>query len=466
MELADPAVRAAVLDRLGDLFRGRKVICGTGPLAGFTEWVALLRRTGALRPLVLATGRGAGAVPTPEQAEIVMLEAPSHDSMTEELAALDGLLRHLPRPVRQRLDGYDPGAEALWLVPAFVDAEPVLGRAVVGGRPRAWSRMEDKLWVDRLWDAVGQPRAPCAVLPLDPQALREAAGTLDAGHGTVWAGDGFNGGGERVRWVRTDAEAEEAYGFFTGRATRLRVMPFLEGVPCSVHGLVLPDGTAALRPVELAILRDRRRQFVYGGQGTTWSPPAEDREAMRSLVRRVGEHLRAEHGYRGAFGIDGVLTERGFRPTELNPRFSGGLTSLARASDPQLLQLLHLNAVAGRDPGVPVADLERWLVPLLDARPFCRANAVGHDRVTESPVDLVVRWDGTALRRERSGPWVVETAPTPVGLFARLTASGPETDGLRAGLLNVALMELLDAELGTRFGPVLAAPDVRAAAAH
>ena len=51
-------------------------------------------------------------------------------------------------------------------------------------------------------------------------------------------------------------------------------MPFLDGVPCSIHGMVLPDGTAVFRPVEIAILRDvARRRFVYGGLSTYWDPP-------------------------------------------------------------------------------------------------------------------------------------------------------------------------------------------------
>ena len=36
--------------------------------------------------------------------------------------------------------------------------------------------------------------------------------------------------------------------FFLTRCDRVRVMPFLDGVPCSIHGLVLPDGTAAVPP--------------------------------------------------------------------------------------------------------------------------------------------------------------------------------------------------------------------------
>jgi hypothetical protein len=112
----------------------------------------------------------------------------------------------------------------------------------------------------------------------------------------VWSGDardGFNGGGNYVRWVVDRRDRATARAFFATRCDRVRVMPFLDGMPCSIHGLVLPDGTAALRPVEIAILRNAAdRRFVYGGLGTSWDPPAADRDEMRDAVRRVGAHLQ------------------------------------------------------------------------------------------------------------------------------------------------------------------------------
>jgi len=61
------------------------------------------------------------------------------------------------------------------------------------------------------------------------------------------------------------------------------------GVPCSIHAMVLPDGTAVFRPVEIAIVRDvPGRRFVYGGLSTHWDPTPADRETMRDAARRVG----------------------------------------------------------------------------------------------------------------------------------------------------------------------------------
>jgi len=463
MDLSDPDERTRWRERLGQMFEDRQVICAGGPLAAYTEWVRLLEACGARRPLLLAAGRGAGAIPASGSAEVVALEVPLLGSMTAELAALDGMLRHLPEKIRRRVEEYDTAGEACWLVPPFVRSEPILGRAVIGGRPAAWARLEDKATVESLWDAVEQPHAPHVVVPCDADHVLPAAAELDAGQGTVWVADGFNGGGELVRWVVTETEAADALTFFGSRARKLRVMPFLDGVPCSVHGIVLPDGTAAFRPVELAILRDGRHRFVYGGQGTTWSPPEADRREMRTLVRRTGEHLRRTCDYRGAFGIDGVLTEDGFRPTELNPRFSGGLAAMARGIDMAAFNLLHLNLVTGRDPHVGVEELESWALPLLDSRPFARALAMVHEPVLDGPLEMPAAWDGSVLRRDPGGDWLMEAAPTAAGIYVRLAPLRPLEPGLRLGELNVALMRMLDRELGTSFGALEAAPDVRSA---
>jgi hypothetical protein len=67
-------------------------------------------------------------------------------------------------------------------------------------------------------------------------------------------------------------------------------MPFLEGVPCSIHGVVFPEGAATFRPVEMVTLRrPGSSRLRYAGAATFWDPPAADREVMRDLARRVGE---------------------------------------------------------------------------------------------------------------------------------------------------------------------------------
>jgi hypothetical protein len=229
-------------------------------------------------------------------------------------------------------------------------------------------------------------------------------------------------------------------------------MPFLDGVPCSIHGIVLPDGgTAALRPVELAVLHSpRSRRFVHGGQSTWWDPPPADREAMRDLARRVGAHLAAAHGYRGGFGVDGVLTADGFRPTELNPRLSAGFTAVG-AVDPAFFWLLQAALVAGDDPGLDVADLES-LVPLMDATRAGRPTAVGHGVSVGSPAPRpVLLHDGRLVRSELDLGSRVVAADIASGFVARVEPCALLRPGDRMAPLNHALMAFCDRELGTRF---------------
>lgn len=167
-------------------------------------------------------------------------------------------------------------------------------------------------------------------------------------------------------------------------------------------------------------------------------------------------------GYRGAFGIDGVLTADGFRPTELNSRMSAGAGSLARAVDRGLLDLVQHNLVSGRDPGVTAEALEAWAVPAMDQARFLKATGISRRRVVEEPWDVRVDWDGARLRRSAAATdWSVSAGPTASGTYCRLVAPSTPPPGIRVAELNVALMRFLDHELDTGFGEVAAPPDVR-----
>ena len=134
---------------------------------------------------------------------------------------------------------------------------------MTGGRPASFLALEDKLLADAVWDAADVERAPYRIVDLaDDAALDAATAELGTELGAVWSGDardGFNGGGNFVRWLRDDTDRAAARRSSGPRCDRVRVLPFLEGVPCSIHGFVLPDGTAALRPVEIVDAAQPRR---------------------------------------------------------------------------------------------------------------------------------------------------------------------------------------------------------------
>ena len=476
MDLTDPGVRGAVTARLGELYAGRPVLLGPGVLTAATPDVGWLRELGC-RTLAVATVRGAGAPPDPADCTVVEVTPPATASVTDELRVLDRFARHLPPHAVAAIEAFDPERRGRWLANAFVTTdEPILGRPVSGGRPARFLALEDKLLAEEVWTAAGVRTAPHRVVAVDTEAPVALAALARAGaevagsspehgrRGVVWSGDargGFNGGGNYVRWVVDEHERAAALAFFAPRCDRVRVLPFLEGVPCSIHGFVLPDGTAALRPVEIAMLRDETtHRFVYSGLGTSWDPPAADREQMRDVVRRVGAHLQAAHGYRGAFGVDGVLTADGFLPTELNSRMSAGLTTVAGVDRPFFTLLQH-NLVEGVDTGLRAADVES-LVPLMDVTRRTRVVALA-EGVRAGPRDsFPVCWDGHAfVRADTDTGSTLAVTDTPSGFLVRIDPCTLVPPGHRLAEVALALLALVDREYGSHFGALTAAPAVR-----
>lgn len=273
-------------------------------------------------PLLVAAHEGTGELPPGD----IHYTRSGGNTIVESIREFFAAVEH-PRPeVQAAVDTFDPDGTARVLAEPFATARTMLGRPTFGVRRAQWSAWEDKMRVDRLWDELGIAHAPYRIvsLPEAPKAARDVETDL----GTVWVADnsrGWHGGGEYVKWVSGPAAYEEVVGWFEGRAQRVRVMPFLEGLPASIHGWVTNSGVAVFLPVEILMLRPSDRSgFVYAGVSTLWSAPEQATDVMRDIARRVGEALSKSDAYRGPFGIDGILTADGFRPTELNPRMSAG----------------------------------------------------------------------------------------------------------------------------------------------
>jgi hypothetical protein len=436
---------------LRPLFAGRKVVLTGAVVQAHTGQVAALRDFGSERCLVIAA-QGTGPVPDDEDAGVLVLDVAAPD-MVEEIRHWERLHADPPPEVLDALERYDPEGDALVLVPPFDSTSVVGGRPTWGARPPAWTALEDKTTVDGLCDRAGVVRPPSEVVPVEAGALRAAAAALDAGAGTVWAGDardGFNGGAVCVHWVRDDEDADAAIAALTSRCARARVAPFLEGIPSSIHGVVTGDGVAALRPVELVTLRSPARPHLrYAGTATVWDPDPGDREAMREAARRIGEALRREVGFRSFFTVDGVVTADGFRPTEVNPRFGAGLLAYGTALPDLALPLLHRAMVAGAlDPCA--ADLETVLLRAADGTRVAVAwMAIAGARPEPREEELA---DGISIG----------VGPSAMGGFVRVTfdvASLPE--GRPIGPAAAAALTEADERFGLGLGPLEAAVAVR-----
>ncbi len=448
-------------DLVRPVVEGRRFILIGGPVAGMTGLAFQLRELGAEPPFILGTIVGTGALPQPGEAEWCSLDVRA-ENIVDGFRMYESKLRNLPPEAVRALDRYDPERDAVVLGAVLLGQVPeVAGRRRYALPDPEWSTLEDKVVIDAFWDEVGIARAPSRVVPVEEPALDAAARELDSGQGTVWAGDareGANGGAVYVRWVRTPEDAREARTFFGAHCSRVRVMPFLEGIPCSVHGVVLPDGVAVFRPVELITLRPREgSRLLYAGLATYWDPRSDDRAAMRGIARRVGEALRDRLRYRGPFTVDGVLTEKGFLPTELNSRFGAGLGVIARANPDLPLYPLLFAAIEGESFNFRAATLERLVLDGADAR----RGGGGWTAVTarfSRTKSVPILWEQNSYRvarpDERTGG-TLTVGPGDLGGFVRFD---PDPTAVPAGPSLaprvVSALELADRSFGTQIGPL------------
>ena len=438
-----------------DVFARRRVVVAGAVAAVWPQHVELLRQLGVEDVLVVATeGRGAGPI---ADAPTVIVEPPDGLTMMERVRHGTAVLRDPPDEILDAVERFDPHGDAI-VVGSFLNEAPLLaGRPFLAHRRPEWVALEDKVVVDSFWDRAGVERQPVHIAALD--AAADTARSLDRGAGTVWAADareGFHGGGTGTRWVTDAAGAARARQLFADLCDRVRIMPFVEGVPCSIHGIVLPDGVAVLRPVEMVVLR-RGNEFVFAGCATFWDPPEAIREQMREVARRVGGQLVRDVDFRGCFTVDGIVADDGFWPTELNPRFGGGVMTIARASGIPLVVLNDL-IVGGHGIGRDAASVESYLLAAADERRGGGTWVGGLDRGIDTVERNVCMVDGawTWAPPKRTGDGEVVAGEGFVRCIFEpaSVAVGPPTAGLAA-----AFWQFADAELGTDIGSLTAAHD-------
>ncbi len=175
----------------------------------------------------------------------------------------------------------------------------------------------------------------------------------------------------------------------------------LEGVPCSVPGLVTPDGVAVFRPVERLLLRHAGSgRLRDAGVATFWDPEPTAGEQMRDVARRVARVLVERAHFGGAFGVHGVVTADGFLPTGLETRIGAGFDLLDRAAVGLPLALVALCAQSGRTLDYRPTELEHVVVEQADARRGADAR-VAVDAPDATPREIALAADGDGYRRQR-----------------------------------------------------------------
>ncbi len=464
------AVVARLITATRALLSGRRVILAHMPLAGAGQLLGQFDELGAERTFVVAPFVGTGTIPDPAAADWYSLDIEAPDTI-EVFRRFERAMIDPPHDLVAALDAFDPARDALVLAMPFDTTTTVAGRPAYGARRPEWVALEDKTTNDALFARAGVTCAPSeVVVATDRGALDGAVARLDGGAGTVWSGDardGFNGGGVLVRRVTGRDRATEVATLMAGRCDRVRVAPFLDGIPCSIHGIVTTDGIAVFRPMEMVVLRTADAGFRYAGVASYWDPPAEARTEMRAAARRVGALLRDEVGFAGSYGIDGVLTTDGFRPTELNPRMGGGLSVVARAVPDIPLFPLHWIAAAGDPIGVTAAALEATLTAAADARRGGGGWVFVGRTLTETSTHRVVVEDGICRRAgaEETPDAEITMGPGAEGGFVRCILDPDRTTvGPSVAPRVCSVLAWADAEFDLGLGPLAPAPDLTALA--
>jgi len=347
-------------------------------------------------------------------------------------------------------DAFDPDNTATLVLPDPVDPPHTGIRKRIGVKQPAWRLFEDRTVVDTLWDVAGVPRAPSVIS--DGTADLATLGTIvDQGTGVVCScqpiGAGPSAGGDGIWWWR-DGPPPATIPTAKPGASRVRLMPLLEGVPVRLHGLTLATRVIPFPPMELVTLpRPGQGSFLCAGA----VPTLGDTSDLVAQTERIGAGLRERLGYRGGFSVDGILTASGFLPTDLNARLTSAMEAVPSARR-VLLHAVNLLARDGIDPDTSV--VEQLVAEIFAASATCTIFGAATEADERAPRKAAVRWDGDRLASDPSGAdGALVVTPSPRGWRLTATlATARLPGGGRVGPLEPEIFRISDEVLGTKFG--------------
>ena len=453
---------------LRPVFEGKKVIVAGGTIASLIPRAQQIRELGATSTFMLATeGLGTGDTPTNEDGHWLAIDAPPAENIVEAIHATQELLGNLPQHAIEKLYKYDPEISAMVVGTFLHEQQSVAGRKSLAWRRPEWLALDDKTIIDTVWDKIGVKREPSEVVPVKREAIMAAMKRIDRGDGVVWSSDskeGINGGATGVRWIRSEKDVDAALVYFQKHCDQLRIMPFLEGIPCSIHGMVFQNYVAAFRPVEMVTLRKPDSgEFFYAGTATFYDPAPVDRYDMRATAKRVGNALRDMVNYRGLFTVDGVMTKNGFRPTELNPRSGAGVMPLLTGLPDLPLELIAQAVISGSGSDFKPKELERLIVKAADAQRgggTWRAVPADLPPIDERHVKLTESgWQWAADGEDADGK--LNVGPGPLGSFIKFSPTSSIPIGPSFGSLARDLWHFIDNNMDSKIGTLEAAKSVR-----
>ena len=157
------------------------------------------------------------------------------------------------------------------------------------------------------------------------------------------------------------------------------------------------------------------------------------------------------------------MTRAGFRPTELNPRFAGGLVTMGRALPTIPLYLLHLAVVEGVDVDWRPREFETLALGAFDQQRQGRGNLIAP--VSVAPVDdEPIMLGGQLPRVAQTGEAPdarLNIGPAAAGSFVGVEFVTDPPHGRPLAPTIAAVLSLADSRHGIGLSDLRAATDVR-----
>jgi hypothetical protein len=193
---------------------------------------------------------------------------------------------------------------------------------------------------------------------------------------------------------------------------------------------------------------DQGTFLLAGAVPTTRASGSE----LSELTDRIGVQLRARLSYRGAFSVDGILTNGGFLPTDFNPR----LTSAMEAAPSALRVRLHVaNLLLREGIDLDIATIEQVARQVFATRETHTLYGAAATARSNAPRRSGIRWHGQQLIIADSAVehGHVTLAPSVRGwlVTANLAAAFLPADR-PLGALAPQVFRVSDEHLGTDFG--------------
>ena len=371
-----------------------------------------------------------------------------------ELRAYHNALQQIGETQQADIDAFDPECQAIVMGAFWFELSSVAGRRVFGQRQPSWILYEDKCAVSLIWDRANIVQAKSEIIPA--LCLREGP-PEGWNYPFVLSGDSLNGitgGGSHVRAIHSIEQLEAHRPFFESDCSQLRLMEYIDGISCSIHGMVVDNVVLSSIPIEMVVVPRTDGKFMYMGASTHWEPTPSEQAHLQETVRKVGHALREEADFRGTFTLDGVLKNGQFYPTEINTRAGAGIFALYSESH-TLYYLLDLMLKDGQPSDLDISALQDWMYTTADSNRSTRAwGGAEIDGECPNETHSLTFQAGKWLRIDdgAEGATTLSISEGPTGAFMMLAISSETLT--RGELLNPyvqAAMEYCDTQWKTLF---------------